>query len=90
MCSDGLGRNQYRRVSKTSDLGGVAAMLAATAVFVIGDSFMKLVAEAVPPFEVLFVRGLAASAACASFTRWRAHTASIFFTRSRMALGAGS
>jgi len=63
-------------VSKASDLGGVAAMLAATAVFVIGDSFMKLVAEAVPPFEVLFVRGLAASAACAVLLavrgEWRA------------------
>ena len=52
-------------MSRQSDLGGVAALLAATAVFVIGDSFMKLVAEAVPPFQVLFVRGLAASAACA-------------------------
>ena len=61
----GPGRGQDRRVSKTSDLSGIAAMLVATAVFVIGDSFMKLVAEAVPPFEVLFVRGLAASAACA-------------------------
>src|SRR5262245_1850606 len=40
-------------------------MIAATAVFVIGDVFMKLVTEAVPPFEVLFLRGLAASAACA-------------------------
>ena len=61
----GLGPSRGRRVSRTSDLGGVAAMLAATAVFVIGDSFMKLVTAAVPPFEVLFVRGLAASAACA-------------------------
>lgn len=46
-------------------MSGIAAMLAATAVFVLGDSFMKLVTEAVPPFEVLFLRGLAASAACA-------------------------
>jgi drug/metabolite transporter (DMT)-like permease len=63
-------------VSKASDLSGVAAMLAATAVFVMGDSFMKLVAEAVPPFEVLFLRGLAASAACAVLLaargEWRA------------------
>jgi drug/metabolite transporter (DMT)-like permease len=51
--------------NKTSELGGIAAMLAATAVFVIGDIFMKLVTEAVPPFEVLFLRGLAASTACA-------------------------
>lgn len=40
-------------------------MIAATAVFVIGDSFMKLVTEAVAPFEVLFLRGVAATAACA-------------------------
>ena len=53
-------------MSKISDLSGIAAMCAATAVFVIGDCFMKLVTEVVPPFEVLFVRGLAASAACAA------------------------
>jgi len=64
------------RMNKTSDLSGIAAMLAATAVFVLGDSFMKLVTEAVPPFEVLFLRGLAASAACAVLLaargEWRA------------------
>jgi drug/metabolite transporter (DMT)-like permease len=48
-----------------SDLHGVAAMLAATASFVVGDSFMKLVTEDLPPFEVLFLRGIAASLACA-------------------------
>jgi drug/metabolite transporter (DMT)-like permease len=52
-------------MKKTSDLSGIAAMLAATAVFVMGDCFMKLVAEDLPPFEVLFLRGLAASVACA-------------------------
>lgn len=61
---------------RTSELGGIAAMLAATAVFVVGDCFMKLVTEAVPPFEVLFVRGLAASALCAAWValrgEWRA------------------
>jgi drug/metabolite transporter (DMT)-like permease len=49
----------------TSDLRGVAAMLAATGSFVVGDSFMKLVTEDLPPFEVLFLRGIAASLACA-------------------------
>jgi len=49
----------------TSDLGGVAAMLAGTAAFVLGDSFMKLVTEDLPPFEVLFLRGIAACLACA-------------------------
>lgn len=48
----------------TSNLTGVAAMLAATASFVVGDSFMKLVANDLPPFEVLFLRGVAASLAC--------------------------
>ena len=50
---------------KTSDLGGIAAMLASTASFVVCDSFMKLVTEDLPPFEVLFLRGIAASLACA-------------------------
>jgi drug/metabolite transporter (DMT)-like permease len=50
---------------RTSDLSGIAAMLAATALFVVGDSFMKLVTEDLPPFEVLCLRGIAASLACA-------------------------
>jgi len=32
---------------------------------VVGDSFMKIVIEDLPPFEVLFLRGIAASFACA-------------------------
>src|SRR3954463_8144122 len=52
-------------MDRSSDLGGIAAMLAATAVFVVGDSFMKLVTEDLPPFEVLFLRSIAASLACA-------------------------
>lgn len=48
-----------------NDLKGVAAMLAATAVFVVGDSFMKVVTEYLPPLEVLFLRGIAASLICA-------------------------
>jgi drug/metabolite transporter (DMT)-like permease len=46
---------------RASDLTGIAAMLAATASFVVCDSFMKLVTEDLPPFEVLFLRGIAAS-----------------------------
>jgi drug/metabolite transporter (DMT)-like permease len=53
-------------MGRTSDLSGIAAMLAATAVFVVCDSFMKLVMEDLPPFEVLFLRGIAASLACAA------------------------
>jgi drug/metabolite transporter (DMT)-like permease len=52
-------------VSRTSNLSGIAAMLAATVSFVVGDSFMKLVVEDLPPFEVLFLRGVAASFVCA-------------------------
>jgi drug/metabolite transporter (DMT)-like permease len=54
-----------RLMSKTSELSGVAAMLGATASFVICDTFMKLAAENLPPFEVLFLRGIAASLSCA-------------------------
>lgn len=58
-------------MSRASDLGGVAAMLAATAVFVVGDCLMKLVAQDVPPFQVLFLRGVAASLACAALVLLR-------------------
>src|SRR5262245_2678046 len=51
-------------MGKTSDVSGIAAMLFATASFVVGDSFMKLAAEELPPFEVLFLRGIASSLAC--------------------------
>jgi drug/metabolite transporter (DMT)-like permease len=44
-----------------SDLRGIAAMLLATASFVVCDSFMKLVMEDLPPFEVLFLRGVFAT-----------------------------
>jgi drug/metabolite transporter (DMT)-like permease len=43
---------------------GIAAMLFATASFVVCDSFMKRVTEALPPFEVLFLRGIAATLCC--------------------------
>ena len=62
---------------RTSDLSGIAAMLAATAVFVVSDSFLKLVTEDLPTFEVLFLlRSIAASLACAVLValrgEWRA------------------
>jgi drug/metabolite transporter (DMT)-like permease len=60
-----------------SDLGGIIAMLAATAVFVVGDSFMKIVLEDLPPFEVLFLRGIAASFACAVLVALRAEWSAI-------------
>jgi drug/metabolite transporter (DMT)-like permease len=49
---------------RTSNLSGVAAMLAGTGSFVVCDSFMKLSTADLPPFEVLFLRGVAASFAC--------------------------
>jgi drug/metabolite transporter (DMT)-like permease len=49
---------------RPSNLSGIAAMLAGTASFVVGDSFMKVVTSDLPPFEVLFLRGVAASLAC--------------------------
>lgn len=49
---------------RSSNLGGVAAMLAGTGSFVVCDSFMKLATADLPPFEVLFLRGVAASFAC--------------------------
>lgn len=50
--------------SATSNLRGIAAMVFATASFVVCDSFMKLATEALPPFEVLFLRGVAATLCC--------------------------
>ena len=59
-----------------SDLGGIVSMLAATAVFVVGDTSMKIVTEDLPPFEVLFLRAIAASIGCAAIVlargEWRA------------------
>jgi drug/metabolite transporter (DMT)-like permease len=51
-------------IRRTSNLSGIAAMLAATGSFVVCDSFMKLATADLPPFEVLFLRGVAASLAC--------------------------
>jgi hypothetical protein len=53
------------RTDTSSELSGITAMLAATAFLVVGDSFMKLVTEVLPPFEVIFLCGIAASLACA-------------------------
>jgi drug/metabolite transporter (DMT)-like permease len=66
---------------RTSNLSGVAAMLAATASFVVCDTFMKLVTSDLPPFEVLFLRGVAASLACGlllvPFGDWRAISSAV-------------
>jgi len=53
----------------TSSARGIAAMLFATASYVVCDTFMKLVmtvSPRLPPFEVLFVRGIFAVSCCAA------------------------
>jgi drug/metabolite transporter (DMT)-like permease len=64
-------------ISRPSDLGGIAAMLAATASFVVCDCFMKLATEDLPPFEVLFFRGVAASLCCGMLIVFRAEASAI-------------
>jgi len=44
-----------------STLRGIGLMTIATLVFVINDTMMKVVTEGLPPFETLFLRGVAAS-----------------------------
>jgi drug/metabolite transporter (DMT)-like permease len=60
----------------SSNLRGIAAMVFATGSFVASDSFMKLVTEGMPPFEVLFLRGVAATLCCGPLLlvlgQWRA------------------
>jgi len=66
----------YTAPWRRSDLSGIAAILAATAFFVVGDSFMKLITEDLPPFEALFLRRIVASLFCAVIVavrgEWRA------------------
>jgi drug/metabolite transporter (DMT)-like permease len=47
--------------SPQSNLRGIAFMVIATGVFSTNDAFMKLATEGLPPFEVLFLRGIMAS-----------------------------
>ena len=60
----------------SSNLRGIAAMVFATGSFVVCDTFMKLVTEDLPPFEVLFLRGVAATLCCGTLLvalgQWRA------------------
>ena len=51
--------------SAPSNARGIAAKLFATASFVACDTFMKLVTDDLPPFEVLFLRGVAGFICCA-------------------------
>lgn len=45
-------------MTPTSDLRGIAFMLAGAGTFVLNDSFMKLALADLPPYEVLFLRGI--------------------------------
>lgn len=47
-----------------SNLRGIALMVLATCVFVVNDSFLKLATDGLPPFQALFLRGVAASIWC--------------------------
>jgi len=66
---------------KASNLSGIAAMLAGTASFVVCDTLMKLVTSDLPPFEVLALRGVAASLACGlllvALGDWRAISSAV-------------
>ncbi|RUT35157.1 DMT family transporter [Arsenicitalea aurantiaca] len=44
-----------------SNLRGIALMVLATGVFVINDTLLKLATDGLPPMQVLFLRGLAAT-----------------------------
>jgi drug/metabolite transporter (DMT)-like permease len=76
--------------SATSNLRGIAAMLFATASFVVCDSFMKLVTEALPPFEVLFLRGIAATICCGTLILALGHGRSVGRCFNKGALLRGS
>lgn len=57
---------------------GIAAMIFATASYVVCDTFMKLTTVSLPPFEILFIRGIFAVAWCAGLVmalgQWRGVT----------------
>ncbi len=50
--------------SSHNNLRGIALMVLATGVFVTNDTFMKLATEGLPPLQVLFMRGVAATIWC--------------------------
>lgn len=50
--------------SGSTNLRGILAMIAATGFFVANDTFMKVVAEDLPPFQTLCMRGIVGSLVC--------------------------
>lgn len=53
-----------------SNLRGIAAMVAATAVFTLGDATMKIVAGELPTGELVFLRGLISATLLFVFALW--------------------
>src|SRR5690349_14784210 len=45
----------------SSNVRGIIFMVLATGSFVINDTFLKLAAEGLPPYQTLFLRGVSAS-----------------------------
>src|ERR1700687_5363801 len=52
-------------MSASENLRGIGAMLAAMASFVVNDTLLKIAAGAMPPGQVIFVRGVFTSLLCA-------------------------
>lgn len=50
--------------TSSNNLRGIALMVLATGVFVTNDTFMKMATEGLPPLQVLFIRGVAATIWC--------------------------
>ena len=47
-----------------TNLRGIALMIAASLMFVVNDTFLKLATEGLPPFQTLFLRGVMATLWC--------------------------
>jgi hypothetical protein len=58
------------RAAAGGNVRGIAAMVAATALFTCGDAAMKLVSASLPTGETIFVRGLSSVAIVAVAAFW--------------------
>jgi drug/metabolite transporter (DMT)-like permease len=84
-------RTNLAALSPVSELAGVLAMIGSCAVFIVGDTCMKLVSATLPPFEILTLRGLAASIACLALILWQGQARLIRHAREpRTLLRAGA
>lgn len=71
MSADGAGGANSPSATMKSDVGGILVMLAAMAVFMVNDSFLKLAAQDLHPFEAVFLRGIFATFGCAALVLLR-------------------